>query len=77
VPVCRHENHLPVAEHIVLAVHQLVFQREIEIDGARAVADLGAGQYLACRLHLRALDEEGRMGEELVATGSGRSESAS
>ena len=65
VPVRRDQHHRAVAEDVVLAVDHLIVERVVEIDRARAVARHGAGT--ARRLELRALDEEGRAREELVA----------
>src|SRR5215471_6081169 len=59
------EDHLAIAEHIVLPVDELIVQRVVEVDHARTIA-LHAPR-MTCRLHFRLLHQDRRMWEKLIA----------
>ena len=65
VAVRRNQDDAAVAEHVVVAVDHPVVERVVEVDRARAVARDEART--PRRLQLRALHEERRAREELVA----------
>src|SRR5262245_35620773 len=60
-----YEEHLTVAEHVVLPIDELIVQRVVEVDHAWTIALHAPG--MTCRCHFRFLHQNRRTREKLIA----------